>query len=437
MTRALLIALALLIAGCARETAAPPDIVLVVIDTLRADSLPPYGAPRENAPNLADFAQGAVVFGRVVAPSSWTKTSMASLLTGTNPSRHGVRGIFHALPGEIPTLARMLRDGGYRTLAVQSNPWLRARFGFNDGFDRYDFVRFGGADEVNDRAFTLLDEVQRERPLFLYLHYMDVHAPYRPGTRWFDEPALEVPGRGPVGDAELENLYRRQDLRGPELDRRVRALYDAELRELDDSLGRLFEALRKRGILERAVVVVTSDHGEAFGERGQVTHGRTFYPEVYAVPLFVRGPGTGPAGTRIDAQVRSIDIVPTILALAGLPPPPSVQGDPLLPMQPGAIRARVAHGAVGLNDQAPDQDFAAVVSDDRLYIRERRSGAVEFYDLRADPGALHDLGPNAPEAAQLAGLLDEDASPVTPGRAELDGATREQLEALGYLDPAD
>lgn len=436
MNRPLLIAFALLLAACARGGAGPPDIVLIVIDTLRADSLPPYRAPRENAPNLAAFAQGGVVFERVIAPSSWTKTSMASLLTGTNPGRHGVRGIEHALPVEIPTLARMLRDAGYRTLAVQTNPWLRARFGFDEGFDRYAFVSFGAAEKVNERALTLLDEAGRDHPIFLYLHYMDVHAPYRPGPRWFHEPALEVAGRGPVADDELETLYRRQELRGPELDRRVRALYEAELRQLDDALGRLFESFRKQGMLERAIVVVTSDHGEAFGEHGQVTHGRTFYPEVYAVPLFVRGPGTAPAGTRIDAQVRSIDIAPTILALVGLPIPPSVQGEALLPMEPGAIRPRVAHGAVGLNDQAPDRDYTAVVGDDRLYILERLSGAVEFYDLRADPGALHNLGLNSPEAANLAGLVDEDTPAAVPGRAALDSATREQLESLGYLDPA-
>ena len=327
MARSLLLALALLLPGCAEQGAVSPDIVLIVIDALRADSLPLYGAPRENAPHLADLAQGGVVFERVVAPSSWTKTSMASLLTGTNPSRHGVRGIEHALPGELPTLARMLHDAGYRTLGVQTNPWLHSRFGFDEGFDRYDLVRFGTAEEVNDLALTLLAEAGRERPVFLYLHYMGVHAPYRPGLRWFHEPALEVPGRGPVADEELENLYRRQDLRGLELDRRVRALCEAELRQLDDALGHLFEALRERWLLEHAVLVVASDHGEAFGERGQVTHGRTFYPEVYAVPLLVRAAGRVPAGARIAAQVRSIDVVPTILALVELPRPPSVEGE--------------------------------------------------------------------------------------------------------------
>jgi arylsulfatase A-like enzyme len=143
-----------------------------------------------------------------------------------------------------------------------------------------------------------------------------------------------------------------------------------------------------------------------------------------------------PAGARIDAQIRSIDVVPTLLALAGLPRPPSVEGEALLPMEPGAIRPRVAHGAVGPDDQAPDRDLAAVVSEDRLYIRERHSGAVEFYDLRADPGALHNLGPDSQGAARLAGLVDEGAPAAVPERVELDASTRDQLEALGYLDAA-
>jgi arylsulfatase A-like enzyme len=436
MLRRLFLGLALFASGCGRH--APPDVVLVVIDTLRADALGLYGAPRENAPHLAELARGGVVFENVVAPSSWTKTSMASILTGLDPARHGVRGVDHVLPAELPTLARLLRDAGWRTLGVQTNPWLHARFGFDAGFERYEFDFFGSADEVNARGLELLDAERGERPVFLYLHYMDVHAPYKPDRRWFDAPPLDVPGRGPLPDARLEALYRKRELGGPELDRRVRALYEAELRGLDDALGRLFEALRARGLLEGGVLVVTSDHGESFGEHGEVQHGRTFYPEVYAVPLVLHAPGRVPAGARIDARVRSIDVMPTLLALAGLALPEGVQGEPLLPMRPGAIRPRVARGAVGLNDQAPDRDLAAVVSDDRLYLHERRSGRVELYDLAADPGALRDLGPAHPDAARLAPLAEPDgAGAPVPGRVELDETSRQQLEALGYLDAGD
>src|SRR5574338_632864 len=245
MRRLLLLLAVLLASGCGRDRR--PDLVLVVVDTLRADALGLYGAPRENAPHLAALASEGVVFEHVVAPSSWTKTSMASIFTGLDPARHGVRRVDDALPAQLPTLPRMLHDAGYATLGVQTNPWLRSRFRFDDGFDQYDFRFFDSADAVNARGLALLDAAGSRKPVFLYLHYMDVHAPYRPSPRWFQEPPLVLPGGASLSDVEF----------------------------------------------------VTADHGEAFGEHGEVYHGRTFYPEVYSVPLLVRAPGRAPAGARV------------------------------------------------------------------------------------------------------------------------------------------
>jgi arylsulfatase A-like enzyme len=140
-----------------------------------------------------------------------------------------------------------------------------------------------------------------------------------------------------------------------------------------------------------------------------------------------------PAGLRVPAQVRSIDLAPTLMALAGLEPPASFQGEPLLPLGSGAIRARVARGAVGLNDHAPDRDYQAVVTEDRLYVRDRLGGGVELYDLTADPGALRDLGAEHPDAARLAALEDAGAA-AGASRVEIDPGLRTQLEALGYLE---
>jgi arylsulfatase A-like enzyme len=421
----------LALAACAPAEPSRPDLILIVIDALRADVL------ERNAPHLAELARAGVVFERVVAPSSWTKTSMASILTGTDPGRHGVRGVEHALPPDPPALAGLLRAAGWRTLAVQTNPWLRPSFGFDAGFDRYEFSLSAPAPRVVEAALALLDEPDpQHRPVFVYLHFMDVHGPYRPDPAWFDAPPLEIEGQGPLPDREFELRYRRGELHGPEFDRRARALYEAEVRQLDAELGRLFEALRQRGRLDAAVLAITSDHGEAFGEHGEPTHGRNFYPEVYAVPLLLHAPGRVPAGLRVPALVRSIDIAPTLMILAGLEPPASVQGEPLLPLEPGAIQARVARGAVGLNDHAPDRDFSAVVTENRLYVRDKLGGRVEVYDLAADPGALRDLGAAHPDAAALAALEDGGgAAAAGPGRVEIDPGLRDQLESLGYLEP--
>ena len=195
----------------------------------------------------------------------------------------------------------------------------------------------------------------------------------------------------------------------------------------------LFERLRAEGFLADSVTVVTSDHGEAFREHGTVEHGSNLYPEVTGVPLVFAGEGRVPSGLRVRTQVRSIDVAPTLLGLAGLDVPEGIDGETLLPMDGDALLDRVAIAAVGLNDFAPDRDYVSVTTRDHFYVRDRRSGAVEFYDLRVDPGALEDLGADHPEAARLSSLVPAE-SDANAQRTALDPATREQLRALGYLD---
>jgi hypothetical protein len=160
--------------------------VLIVVDTLRSDHLPSYGYPRAAAPRLADEG---LLFERVIAPSSWTKTSMASIMTGLNPDRHAVRGVEDVLSDALPTLATAFSDAGYATLGVNTNPWLEPSFGFSRGFDLYETRVFSPASEVNRIALSHLRE-QRQTPFLLYVHYMDVHAPYR----FREEPSIDLYG---------------------------------------------------------------------------------------------------------------------------------------------------------------------------------------------------------------------------------------------------
>jgi arylsulfatase A-like enzyme len=413
------------------SAAPPPNIVLAVIDTLRADRLPSYGYTRETAPRLAKLAAEGVLFERVIAASSWTKTSMASLLTSLDPNRHGVRRGTDVLPETLATLAEALREGGYRTVGINANPWLVDRYGFDRGFDVYESAIWSDARALNERALERASE--GPEPLFLYLHYMDVHAPYTPEAAWFDEAPLALPGGERLPDAELERLYRKEGFDAPGVALRVQRLYDAEIRATDAALGDLLDGLEERGLLANAVVAVTSDHGEGFREHGTTEHGWNFYPEVYAVPLLIRAPGRMPAGERISAQVRSIDLAPSLLELAGLPVPPGFQGQSLLSPDGAPLRDRIAIGAIGQNDYLPDRDYVAVVSPDRLYIRERRSGEVELYDLRSDPGAQHDLGADHPEAKRLAELVPTEQAPV-PKQVPIDPEAHERLRELGYVD---
>jgi arylsulfatase A-like enzyme len=424
--------------GCADEPqrSGPPHVVFIVIDTLRADHLPDYGYPVETAPFLARLAASGVLFERVIAPSSWTKTSMASIMTGLDPASHGVLRHRNAVPPRLQTLAEQFEAHGYETIGINTNPWLQEQFGFSAGFEIYETIRdakeSGRANEVNRRALDLVAERWNDRPVFLYLHYMDVHAPYRSGLEEASGPSLRLPGRGEIDDATVERAYRKEGLTGPAVEERVIALYDAGIRNLDAALERLLHEIGASLPPEDTLIVITSDHGEAFREHGTTEHGHNLYPEVIRVPLIFAWPGVLPAGMRIGAQVRSIDIAPTLLALAGVAVPESFEGSPLLPMNPDGIADRVAHSEVYFRRPLSPFHFTAVVSRNHLYVREKMKDAAEFYDLSRDPTAQRDLGAAHPDAAAYA-AIEHSAEIVRPPERELDAETREELEALGYL----
>ena len=419
--------------ACAEQKdPAPPNIIFVLIDTLRADHLPSYGFSGTSTPALDRIAREGVLFERVIAPSSFTKTSMASIFTSRDPDRHGVRRNEDVLPSGLVTLAEALSTAGYQTLGINTNPWLYPHFGFHAGFDVYENSFFGDGDSVSARGVELAAAARR--PFFLYLHYMDAHAPYRPSARFYDEAPLHAGSDREIPNDHVEYLYRKKNLNTPAASRRVAELYAAEIQAVDAAVGILFDGLAARGLLEDSIVVVTSDHGESFREHGTTEHGWNFYPEVYEVPLLFRAPQRIARGRRLTNQVRSIDIAPTLLRLAGLPVPPTFEGSALLPMEEGTLEDRTAVGAIGLHETIPDLDFVAVVSPDHLYIRERRHGTEEFYDLRKDPGAQQNLGPGHDRAAEMAAAISESSAP-RPAQVELSPEIRDQLELLGYIEP--
>jgi arylsulfatase A-like enzyme len=410
--------------------------VLILIDTLRSDHLASYGYGIDTAPTIRRLAERGVLFERVIAQSSWTKTAMASIMTSRDPSGHGVLRHKDVVPRQLPTLAELLEVGGYDTIGLNTNPWLKAMFGFDAGFGVYETLHRGKeaspAWEVNYRALELLRERTRKNPVFLYLHYMDVHAPYGPQPYSFPGEAISVPEIGVVPDSQLELMYRKGGLEAPGVQERVIDLYDGGIRTVDEAIARLLEDLRKTDGFDDTVFVITSDHGESFREHGTTEHGQNLFPEVYDVPLVFFWPGILPAGTRIGAQVRSIDIVPTLLSWAGVAPPDELDGVPLLPMEPGAIRDRIAQSEVRFRRPKPPFHHAAVISREHLYVREKLSNVVEFYDLVSDPAALRDLGPSHPDATFYAELEGSSAA-KTAEQTELDDQTRKELEALGYV----
>ena len=438
-----LVALAALLgAGCAPGPR--PDVVLVVIDTLRADRLGAYGYPKPTSPAIDAVAREGVVFRSAVSSSSWTKPAIASLFTALYPSEHGIvwqhregdRRIRSQVvaPG-LATLAERFRQGGYATVGVVHQPNLGEEMGFARGFEVYRHLR-----EVDDFALvdTLLGELDGlgdQRPVFAYLHLLDVHWPY-------DEILADLPldTFGPIRPEERLHedraevrKSRRRGFRGADA-ASVGARYDHGVAWTDHALGRLVDRLRASGRWERALFVVTSDHGEGLLERGQLEHTYAPYEEVTAIPLIVRAPpGSGVVPGDRRSVVSLVDVGPTLVELAGLPAWGEVSGRSFA----GVLAGREDDGRAALIET--ERARAVRTATGKLILP--RGGAPEFYDLATDPGERHNLAEAAcagPCREHLARLRRIDAELRPPALAEGAGARPapedvEDLRALGYL----
>ena len=335
-----LVPVAALAVAALKAARRPPDVIVVVADTLRADRVGP-GTRGDLTPFLDSLAARGVRFTRAYAASSWTLPSVASLFTSRYPSQHGVNAFDARLRDDEVTVNERLRDRRYAQAGFVANFRLDAAHGFGQGFDAwFPFVGAEGepldkprAPMVAARALAFLDEVMLPRgwrrlvprpPFFLYFHLMEPHAPYLP-------PPDAVARVGvPVAAEQARALNTRLlahdwDALGPAEVGELVALYDGEVAALDAALRTLFTGLARRGLLDRAVVVVTADHGEEFREHGQLGHGQSLYEELLHVPLVVLAPGAA-AGRDVDAPISLVDLAPTLLDLAGVAPEPRFVG---------------------------------------------------------------------------------------------------------------
>ena len=305
--------------GCRPRPAPRRSLVLVVIDTLRRDHLATYGYERDTAPELGRLAaEGAVLDG--VSPTSWTQPAVASLLTGLHPVRHqSIRT--EPLPPQADTLAERLARRGYATLGVSANGFITPDWGFDQGFDELLALRVSGAGlrlpvaaQVNEAVLARLSSLRP--PFFLYVHYVDPHAPYAPSVAWNGGPLGDhLQRRGPVEITDLDAAkYAHRD---DTLLRDCVDLYDGEVRQADAGVAELLATLRGKGLLEGAVTIVAGDHGEEFQDHGRMSHGQSLYEEVLRVPLIVHAPGLVAPGVR-HGTASLLDVVPTALDLLGV-----------------------------------------------------------------------------------------------------------------------
>jgi arylsulfatase A-like enzyme len=403
---ALAAGLLLLRSPAPRAPSAPrekPNVIVYLVDTLRADHLGLYGYERDTSPVLDRWAADAVVFDRAYAPSSWTKPSTVSLLSGLGPLRHRVEDRLDVIPSEVVLLSERLAEAGWTTEAVVTNPNVLPLWGFDRGFGAFEDIDSRGlrtrADHVLDHVIDRIGALGDE-PFFFYVHLFDPHTPYEPPPPW-DE---KFP---PRSDDPIE---------------RDVSAYDAEIAFGDDQLQRLLDALKKQGIYDDTVLVFVSDHGEEMQEHGRKGHGKSLFQEVVRVPLLIKLPGGAHAGERVAARVTLTDVVPTLLDVLGEPVPAGLDGRSLMGLLGEAPDAALAERPVFLSlDLAWTSDrtelVRGVVSGSDKYLRRIRPEPEELlFDLGRDPGETDDLAARAGDrVARLSEALDAELARRSTG----------------------
>jgi arylsulfatase A-like enzyme len=441
-----------------------PPIIWITVDTLRAENMSLHGYDVPTTPHLEELARTATLYTRALSqgPSTWQ--SVPSLLAGVTPYRHG--GVTHTrrVREEERFISEILQERGYRTVAQSANPWVSPRYGMGQGFDEfrlyntdselflYDLMKLAmrlvpwevfrlrewlppyayvPITRLVNEAIDLVDDGASERPLFLYMQPIDPHGPYQPPLRYVHARDGSFTRRdyvsywklGPgktVTPAQRENII---------------ALYDGAITYADDELGRLFVELRERGIFDRAMIIVTSDHGEQFQDHGLWRHSNSLYQQLLHVPLIVKYPGQK-EGEIVTDWVATFDIMPTILRQLGLPCA-DCEGQALQDLVPGSSRPILAY----LMDREEVRPvLRGIVVDGWKYIHSTRKGVEteELYHVDTDPVDAHDQRQAHPEiAARLAqALASYEAAAGPPPVADsltLPADEVGRLKALGYV----
>lgn len=464
---ALILTAAVPLAGRALRAEGRPNIILISIDTLRADHLSTYGYHLETSPALDALAAGGILFENCVSPAPNTPPAHMSIFTSLYPTVHGFTGEGDRLAGWRLTLTEYLREAGYRTAATTDGGYMRGWFGFGQGFERY-ADRYKGIAASRDLVLEWLDAGLASSPFFLFMHNYDVHSPYNPPPPYrtmFTDPAYD--GDFFPGSQELERIRKRINTDStathglsPGDVAHMIARYDGGIRYTDTIIGELVAALDARGLLESTWIFVTSDHGEELTEHGSVLHEK-LYRTVTHVPLIVHPPGAPRAHRRVPEVVELTDLMPTLLELAGLTAAleQPLAGTSLVPFLEGDVP--VAWKNVAFSEHPWRGRRRAITRPDLHVLTSLDRRELEAYAYLEDPLEQHDLAPRHTRVADgTAAALDSAAgAPLdtlraairalfgwTENQATIAASTRggtegvaldeqaiEELRALGYL----
>lgn len=470
-----------------------PNVLLLLVDTARAQNFSCYGYARPTSPHIDAIAAEGVLYEHAIAPGCWSLPSQVSLLTGMFPSKHGAHELHLSYAHSYPMLPEVLREAGYRTLGVSPNSWMSDEFGVTHGFDRYLklwqywptlstppgnpaglssavarrvnrfysrylFPRYNRAQHVHQTVAKLLGSTSA--PFFLYAIFWDTHLPYSPtaqhATRWLPagvtlEQAQQVnrnhlryfAGLTPMSEDDFTIL---------------RACYDSALASIDEEIGALVADLRHRGMLDHTLLIITSDHGENIGEHGLMSHAYSLHDTLIRVPLIIRYPPCFPGGQRVTQQVQLTDIFPTILDVLQLDLPDvrkEFQGMSLLTSELDTATERLAYAEmlaphpsmaalnrrVGLPEQTPRPAFNRALRCLRTLdykIIRASDGQHALYDLRQDAAeTINQFATKPKQAATLLDLLQTWHPPhgtsVPQPAPHIDQDVRQRLRDLGYL----
>jgi len=419
---------------------ARPNVIIYLVDTLRADRAGARRAAGSLTPSLDTFAQGATVFENTIAQAPWTKPSVTSIFTGLGPLTHGVRRIHDKLPPEAVTAAERLHAAGYQTAAFSTNWHVSHDTGLDQGFGFFDFApNESASDLLNQRVIHWLDN-KAKAPFFLYVHALDPHGPYTPTP---DYRARFAPGVRPDAGTspELQRIYKANGEVRRRLIAELPPLYDAEVAFNDHSFGAFLDALRQHGLYDSSLILFVSDHGEEFNEHGDLGHGNNLFDETLRVPLIVKWPNQR-QGQRVRSIAQHVDLLPTLLRAAGLQPPKGLPGIDLALVaasgeDPEALSGRAALSH--LNRQGREGISVLQAGWKLIHpLTREMAESPKLYHLSTDREERIDrLGDVPVRAGWLESLIRLEQARGRDGLKaqtyEMDEETRRGLEALGYL----
>ena len=438
------LACSLWVSGCSeKRNGERPNVLLISLDTTRADHLSCYGYERRTSPNLDKLAEQSVFYNKAVATSSWTLPSHASMFTGKFTSSHGARydpqgSLFlssavhsasedyraRSLGRDEVTLAQILKESGYATGGIAGGPWLMRFFGLDKGFDFYDdsnisSINGKSAQLVSESAVKWIEQ-NKSNEFFLFLNYFDPHVPYMP----------------PKTAAQMfltSDMKEKKPYMPTVSSERSKALYDAEILYMDHHIGQLLKKLKDHRLYDNTLIIVTADHGELLGEHSKVGHGQNLYQEELWIPLFVKYPGGEVSPSRNDLRAQLTDILPMICRRLGLPVPDGVQGT-----VPSKSQHPVIAEVYPLAKVSRVGSWRAIFEGDFKFVWNS-NGAHKLFNLADDPGEKKNLVDESPDRAESmsAGLNEYIAKLPPPGppapAQQLDENTRKALKSLGYV----